>query len=106
MASAPVTFDARQWRRQVRAAQGRTAAPGSVPLLARGGRIPVGGTIRAVGVPVAAGVHPPGRRVRAAHGHHRRDRRREDQPDDAAVGGLVHRRPRRALRRDRGTGRC
>ncbi len=48
MASAPVTFDARQWRRQVRAAQGRTAAPGSVPLLSRGGRIPVGGTIRAV----------------------------------------------------------
>jgi len=48
MASAPVTFDARQWRRQVRAAQGRIAAPGFVPLLARGGRIPVGGTIRAV----------------------------------------------------------
>jgi hypothetical protein len=48
MASAPVTFDARQWRRQVRAAQGRTAAPGAVPLLGRGGRIPVGGTIRAV----------------------------------------------------------
>ena len=48
MASAPVTFDPRQWRRQVRAAQGRTAAPGFVPLLARGGRIPVGGTIRAV----------------------------------------------------------
>jgi len=48
MASAPATFDARQWRRQVRAAQGRTAAPGAVPLLSRGGRIPVGGTIRAV----------------------------------------------------------
>jgi len=48
MASAPVTFDARQWRRQVRAAIGRTAAPGSVPLLTRGSRIPVGGTIRAV----------------------------------------------------------
>jgi hypothetical protein len=48
MASAPATFDARQWRRQVRAAAGRIAAPGAVPLLARGGRIPVGGTIRAV----------------------------------------------------------
>jgi hypothetical protein len=48
LASAPVTFDARQWRRQARAAAGRTAAPGSVPLLTRGGRIPVGGTIRAV----------------------------------------------------------
>jgi len=49
LASAPVTFDARQWKRQVRAATGRCAAPGSVPLLARGGRIPVGGTIRAIG---------------------------------------------------------
>ncbi len=49
LASAPVTFDARQWRRQVRAAKGRIAAPGAVPLLASRGRIPVGGTIRAVG---------------------------------------------------------
>ena len=49
LASAPITFDARQWKRQVRTARGRTAAPGSVPLLARGARIPVGGTIRAIG---------------------------------------------------------
>ena len=49
MASAPITFDARQWKRQVRTARGLTAAPGTVPLLARGGRIPVGGTIRAIG---------------------------------------------------------
>ena len=35
MASAPVTFDARQWKRQVSAATGRTAAPGAVPLLTR-----------------------------------------------------------------------
>jgi hypothetical protein len=48
-ASAPITFDARQWKRQVRTAKGRTAAPGSVPLLDRGERIPVGGTIRTVG---------------------------------------------------------
>jgi hypothetical protein len=48
-ASAPVTFDARQWRRQVRTAKGLTGAPGAVPLLARGAKIPVGGTIRAVG---------------------------------------------------------
>ena len=48
-ASAPITFDARQWRRQVRTAKGLTDVPGAVPLLARGGRIPVGGTIRAVG---------------------------------------------------------
>jgi len=49
LASAPITFDARQWKRQVRTARGQTAAPGSVPLLAKGGRIPVGGTIRTVG---------------------------------------------------------
>jgi hypothetical protein len=48
MASAPVAFDARQWRHQVRAAAGRTAALGSVPLLTRHGMIPIGGTIRAV----------------------------------------------------------
>jgi hypothetical protein len=51
MASAPVTFDARQWKRQVSAATGRTAAPGLVPLLTRRDRIPVGGTIRTVGCP-------------------------------------------------------
>ena len=48
-ASAPITFDTRRWHRQVRAAKGLTAAPGAVPLLARGARIPVRGTIRAVG---------------------------------------------------------
>jgi hypothetical protein len=48
MASAPITFDARQWKRQVRTAKGLTQAPGAVPL-ARGGKIPVGGTIRAIG---------------------------------------------------------
>ena len=51
MASAPVTFDNRQWKRQVSAATGRTAAPGNVPLLTRRGTIPVGGTIRTVGCP-------------------------------------------------------
>jgi hypothetical protein len=48
-ASAPVIFDARQWKRQVRTALALNKAPGAVPLLARGGRIPVGATIRAVG---------------------------------------------------------
>jgi hypothetical protein len=48
-ASAPVVFDARQWRRQARTAAARTAAPGTVPLLTGRDRIPVGGTIRAVG---------------------------------------------------------
>jgi hypothetical protein len=51
MASAPITFDARQWGRQVRTAQGLTHAPGAVPLLARGNKIPGGGTIRAIGHP-------------------------------------------------------
>jgi hypothetical protein len=51
MASAPITFDARQWKRQVATAQGTARAPGAVPLLARGGKIPVGGTIRAIGHP-------------------------------------------------------
>ena len=49
LASAPVTFDVRQWKRQVWRAGGVNKAPGAVPLLARGGVIPVGGTIRAVG---------------------------------------------------------
>jgi hypothetical protein len=49
MASASMTFDARQWKRQIRTATGLTKAPGAVPLLARGGQIPVGGTIRAIG---------------------------------------------------------
>jgi hypothetical protein len=49
MASAQITFDARQWKRQVRTAKGLIKAPGAVPLLARKGKIPVGGTIRAIG---------------------------------------------------------
>ncbi len=48
-ASAPMVFDARQWRRQARAAAARLAAPGAVPLYASGDRIPVGAVIRAVG---------------------------------------------------------
>jgi hypothetical protein len=49
LASAPITFDTRQWKRQVRTAKGLIKAPGAVPLLAQGGQIPVGGTIRAAG---------------------------------------------------------
>ncbi|HEY3954460.1 MAG TPA: hypothetical protein VGM53_13875 [Streptosporangiaceae bacterium] len=44
----PVTFDVRQWRHQVRSARARIAAPGSVPLVSRGGVVP-GAVIRAVG---------------------------------------------------------
>jgi hypothetical protein len=48
-ATAPVTFDARQWRRQVRAACARITAPGTVPLADRHGRVVIGAVIRAVG---------------------------------------------------------
>ena len=47
-ASAPIDFDTRQWRRQVRAARGRAAAPGTVPLLTRGGQVVIGPVIRAI----------------------------------------------------------
>jgi len=45
---APAAFDARQWRHQVRAARALIAAPGSLPLLSRGGHVVTGATIRAV----------------------------------------------------------
>jgi hypothetical protein len=48
-ATAPVVFDERQWRRQARAALGRCAAPGAVPLTDARGRIVIGATIRAIG---------------------------------------------------------
>ena len=48
-ATAPVGFDARQWRRAARAARGRVAAPGAFPLADRRGQIVMGATIRAVG---------------------------------------------------------
>ena len=46
--AAAVAFDQRQWRHQVRSARARVAAPGSVPVLLRGG-LPVGAVIRSVG---------------------------------------------------------
>jgi hypothetical protein len=48
--SSPIVFDARQWRRQVAAAQARIAAPGSVPLTIGDGVV-AGAVIRAVGHP-------------------------------------------------------
>jgi Helicase HerA, central domain len=45
---APVAFDERQWRRQVRTAALRVRAPGGVPLTRRDGPV-LGATIRAVG---------------------------------------------------------
>jgi hypothetical protein len=46
---AALAFDERQWRRQVRTAQGRTAAPGSVPLVTVRGDVAVGAVIRSDG---------------------------------------------------------
>jgi hypothetical protein len=48
-ATAPVGFDARQWRRASRAARGRVAAPGAFPLATPSGQVVMGATIRAVG---------------------------------------------------------
>jgi hypothetical protein len=48
-ATAPVVFDARQWRRQGRAARARITAPGTVPLADRHGRVVIGAVIRSVG---------------------------------------------------------
>ena len=48
---APVAFDVRQWRHQVRTAQARIAAPGSVPLTTAGGDVVPGAVIRAIGHP-------------------------------------------------------
>ncbi|HEV2370982.1 MAG TPA: hypothetical protein VGS19_02335, partial [Streptosporangiaceae bacterium] len=48
-ATAPIVFDARQWQRAVRAARGRTAAPGTFPLADNRGRVVMGATIRAIG---------------------------------------------------------
>ena len=62
----PGAFDARQWRHQVRAAQALIAAPGSLPLLSRGGHVVAGATIRAVGP--SAGQHEARRRGAGQHG--------------------------------------
>jgi hypothetical protein len=62
---APVTFDARQWRRQVRTARATIAAPGSVPLLTPGGDVVPGAVIRAVGHPQRPVALLPYRRLRS-----------------------------------------
>jgi hypothetical protein len=48
-ATAPVVFDARQWRRASAAARGRVSAPGAFPLHSGDGQVVMGATIRAVG---------------------------------------------------------
>jgi hypothetical protein len=47
--AAAVAFDRRQWRHQARSARARIAAPGSVPLTAKGDLIVAGAVIRTVG---------------------------------------------------------
>jgi hypothetical protein len=51
--TSPAAFRARQWRRQVRTARARIAAPGSVPLISRRGAVVAGAVIRASGHPAA-----------------------------------------------------
>jgi hypothetical protein len=46
--AAPVAFDLRQWRRQVRTAKARISAPGAIGLLAANGSVVAGATIRTV----------------------------------------------------------
>jgi hypothetical protein len=58
-------FDQRQWRRQVRSARARIAAPGAVPLTRRHGEVAIGGTIRAVRHPSRPIAVLPYRRLRS-----------------------------------------
>src|SRR5215467_13142663 len=63
--TSPAAFQARQWRRQVRTARARIAAPGSVPLLSRRGAIVAGAVIRSAGHPTADLAMIPYRRLRS-----------------------------------------
>jgi hypothetical protein len=63
--SAPATFDLRQWRHQVRTAQGRIAAPGSVPLVSPNGEILAGAVIRAIHHPQLPLARIPYSRLRS-----------------------------------------
>jgi hypothetical protein len=62
---APAAFDARQWEHQVRAARALIAAPGSLPLLSRGGHVVAGATIRAVRHRAGRAASIPYERLRA-----------------------------------------
>jgi hypothetical protein len=61
---AGVSFDLRRWRHQVRSAQARIAAPGSVPLTMPGGWLVAGAVIRAVGHPARQIARIPYQRMR------------------------------------------
>jgi hypothetical protein len=62
---APAAFDARQWNHQVRAARALIAAPGSLPLISRGGHVVAGATIRAVRHRAGRAASIPYERLRA-----------------------------------------
>ena len=74
MASAPITFDARQWKRQVRTAQGPDRGARRGPAAGPGRADPGRRHHPRHRPPLAPRLHHPGRRVRPAHGHRRRDR--------------------------------
>jgi hypothetical protein len=63
--TSPAAFQARQWRRQVRTARARIAAPSSVPLLSRRGAIVAGAVIRSAGHPSADLAMIPYQRLRS-----------------------------------------
>jgi hypothetical protein len=63
--TSPAAFQARQWRRQVRTARARIAAPGSVPLLSGRGAIVAGAVIRWAGHPTADLAMIPYQRLRS-----------------------------------------
>jgi hypothetical protein len=60
-----VAFDERQWRRQVRSARARLAAPGAIPLLNSAGDVVAGATIRTVRHPAHPAAAVPYRRLRS-----------------------------------------
>ena len=63
--SAPARFDLRQWHHQVRAAQARISAPGSVPLISPNGTILAGAVIRAIHHPQLPLARIPYSRLRS-----------------------------------------
>ena len=63
--TSPAAFQARQWRRQVRTARARIAAPGSVPLVSRRGAVVAGAVIRAAGHPAGDLAAVPYQRLRS-----------------------------------------
>ncbi|HLK77480.1 MAG TPA: hypothetical protein VKU77_28000 [Streptosporangiaceae bacterium] len=63
-AAAPA-FDQRQWRRQVRSAKARIAAPGALPLLSHNGVLITGSVIRTVRHPARPVAYLPYERLRA-----------------------------------------